>query len=95
MPASKKDLRAQKQKANIKAGIGDEKGRLPSQTKVVRNYVYYDRLCWQCEIAQDAPVMASCTVCKQQIRMIKKNEQVFLKLRRRNERRERIRVDWK
>ena len=40
--------------------------------------------------AQDAPVMASCTVCKQQIRMIKKNEQVFLKLRRRNERRERI-----
>ena len=45
--------------------------------------------------AQDAPVMASCTVCKQQIRMIKKNEQVFLKLRRRNERRERIRVDWK
>jgi len=76
MPASKKDLRAQKQKANIKAGIGDEKGRLPSQTK-------------------DAPVMASCTVCKQQIRMIKKNEQVFLKLRRRDERRERIRVDWK
>ena len=42
MPASKKDLRAQKQKANIKAGIGDEKGRLPSQTKVVRDYVYYD-----------------------------------------------------
>ena len=36
MPASKKDLRAQKQKANIKAGIGDEKGRLPSQTKVAR-----------------------------------------------------------
>ena len=45
--------------------------------------------------AQDAPVMASCTVCKQQIRMIKKNEQVFLKLRRRDEMRERIRVDWK
>ena len=42
MPASKKDLRAQKQKANIKAGIGDEKGRLPSQTKVVRYYGYYD-----------------------------------------------------
>jgi len=56
MPASKKDLRAQKQKANIKAGIGDEKGRLPSQNK-------------------DAPVMAACTICKQQIRMIKKNEQ--------------------
>ena len=40
MPASKKDLRAQKQKANIKAGIGDEKGRLPSQTKVVRVNFY-------------------------------------------------------
>ena len=40
MPASKKDLRAQKQKANIKAGIGDEKGRLPSQTKVVGDNFY-------------------------------------------------------
>ena len=40
MPASKKDLRAQKQKANIKAGIGDEKGRLPSQTKVARVNFY-------------------------------------------------------
>jgi len=56
MPASKKDLRAQKQKKNVEAGIGDAKGRLPSQVK-------------------DAPVMAACTVCKQQIRMIKKNEQ--------------------
>ena len=45
--------------------------------------------------AQDAPVMASCTVCKQQIRMIKKNEQVSLILRRKDERRERMRVDWK
>ena len=36
MPASKKDLRAQKQKQNIAAGIGDAKGRLPSQNKVGR-----------------------------------------------------------
>ena len=34
MPASKKDLRAQKQKKNVEAGIGDAKGRLPSQVKV-------------------------------------------------------------
>ena len=50
MPASKKDLRAQKQKANIKAGIGDEKGRLPSQTKVVTRQLLR-RLCeisWYC-----------------------------------------------
>ena len=56
MPASKKDLRAAKQKANVKAGIGDASGKLPSQNK-------------------DAPVMAGCTICKQQIRMVKKNEQ--------------------
>ena len=36
MPASKKDLRAQKQKKNVEAGIGDAKGRLPSQVKVCR-----------------------------------------------------------
>ena len=34
MPASKKDLRAKKQKDNVKAGIGDANGRLPSQNKV-------------------------------------------------------------
>ena len=34
MPQSKKDLRAQKQRANIKAGIGDEKGRIASNQKV-------------------------------------------------------------
>ena len=56
MPASKKDLRAAKQKANVAAGIGDAKGKLPSSEKT-------------------APVMASCVVCKQQIRMVKKNEQ--------------------
>merc|ERR1711884_783922 len=33
MPQSKKDLRAQKQRANQKAGIGDEKGRLPANQK--------------------------------------------------------------
>merc|ERR1712039_129664 len=33
MPQSKKDLRAQKQRQNMKAGIGDEKGRLPANQK--------------------------------------------------------------
>jgi ribosomal protein L34E len=56
MPASKKDLRAQKQKKNVAAGIGDEKGRIASHVK-------------------EPQVMAACTICKQQIRMIKKNEQ--------------------
>jgi len=56
MPASKKDLKKQQQKKNMAAGIGDDKGRLPSQVKA-------------------ETVMATCTVCKQQIRMIKKNEQ--------------------
>lgn len=56
MPASKKTLRNQQQQKNKAAGIGDEKGRLPSQTK-------------------DANVMAACTICKQSIRMIKKNSQ--------------------
>jgi len=56
MPASKKDLRAQKQKKNIAAGIGDEHGRIASNQK-------------------EAPVMANCTICKQSIRMVKKNEQ--------------------
>ena len=35
MPQSKKDLRAQKQRQNMKAGIGDEKGRLPANQKVL------------------------------------------------------------
>jgi len=56
MPASKKTLRNQQQQKNKAAGIGDEKGRLPSQQK-------------------EANVMAACTVCKQQIRMMKKNAQ--------------------
>jgi len=56
MPASKKTLRAQQQKKNQAAGLGDEKGRLPGQEKAEK-------------------VMAACTICKQQIRMIKKNEQ--------------------
>jgi hypothetical protein len=34
MPASKKDLKKNQQKKNVAAGIGDEKGRLPSQNKV-------------------------------------------------------------
>lgn len=56
MPASKKTLRNQQQKKNQAAGLGDEKGRIPSSVK-------------------DAKVMAACTICKQEIRMIKKNEQ--------------------
>jgi len=56
MPASKKTLRAQQQKKNQAAGLGDEKGRIPSNVK-------------------SAPVMGTCTICKQQIRMVKKNEQ--------------------
>lgn len=34
MPASKKTLRNQKQKQNVAAGIGDEKGRVASNQKV-------------------------------------------------------------
>ena len=34
MPASKKDLKKAQQKANIKEGVGDAKGRIPSRTKV-------------------------------------------------------------
>ena len=34
MPASKKDLKKNAQKKNVAAGIGDEKGRLPSNNKV-------------------------------------------------------------
>ena len=34
MPASKKDLKKQQQKANVEKGIGDAKGRMPSRTKV-------------------------------------------------------------
>jgi len=56
MPASKKDLRANKQKKNVALGIGDEKGRIASNNK-------------------EPQVMAACTICKQQIRMVKKNEQ--------------------
>lgn len=57
MPASKKTLKKQEQKKNQAAGLGDEKGRLPSRVKADN-------------------VMATCTICKQQIRMIKNNEQV-------------------
>jgi len=56
MPQSKKDLRTQKQKKNVEAGIGDAKGRIASNIK-------------------DAPTMAACTICKQSIRMVKKNTQ--------------------
>jgi hypothetical protein len=56
MPASKKTLRNQQQKKNQAAGLGDEKGRIPSNVKV-------------------APTMAACTICKQSIRMVKKNAQ--------------------
>ena len=38
MPQSKKDLRNQKQKENIKAGIGDAKGRIASNIKVSSNF---------------------------------------------------------
>jgi len=38
MPASKKDLRANKQKKNVAAGIGDEKGRIASNNKVSNKY---------------------------------------------------------
>ena len=34
MPASKKDLKKAQQKKNVAAGIGDEKGRVASRTKV-------------------------------------------------------------
>ena len=34
MPQSKKDLRTQKQKKNVEAGIGDAKGRIASNIKV-------------------------------------------------------------
>ena len=34
MPASKKDLKKLKQKQNVANGIGDEKGKLPSNNKV-------------------------------------------------------------
>ena len=56
MPQSKKDLRNQKQKKNVEAGIGDAKGRVASNVK-------------------EAPTMAVCTICKQSIRMVKKNAQ--------------------
>jgi len=59
MPQSKKDLRTQKQKKNVEAGIGDAKGRIASNIK-------------------DAPTMAACTICKQSIRMVKKNTQASL-----------------
>ena len=37
MPQSKKDLRNQKQKDNVKAGIGDAKGKIASNPKVSWN----------------------------------------------------------
>ena len=36
MPASKKTLKKQEQRKNQAAGIGDEKGRIPSRVKVER-----------------------------------------------------------
>lgn len=56
MPASKKDLKKAQHKKNVAAGVGDDKGRIPSNNKA-------------------AVVMVACSICKQQIRMIKKNEQ--------------------
>ena len=38
MPQSKKDLRTQKQKKNVEAGIGDAKGRIASNIKVSSNF---------------------------------------------------------
>ena len=37
MPQSKKDLRTQKQKKNVEAGIGDAKGKIASNPKVSSN----------------------------------------------------------
>ena len=37
MPQSKKDLRTQKQKKNVEAGIGDAKGKIASNPKVSFN----------------------------------------------------------
>jgi len=56
MPASKKDIKKLKQKANVAAGIGDKDGKIASNVK-------------------EAQVMVACSICKQQIRMVKKNEQ--------------------
>ena len=39
MPQSKKDLRAQKQRQNVKDGIGDAKGRVASNQKVISTYL--------------------------------------------------------
>ena len=35
MPASKKDLRKLQQKQNVANGVGDEKGRIASNNKVI------------------------------------------------------------
>jgi len=56
MPASKKTLRAQQQRKNVAAGIGDEKGKIAGHVKT-------------------ANVMATCSICKMQIRMVKGNVQ--------------------
>jgi len=40
MPASKKGLKKQEQKKNREAGVGDEKGRLPSRVKVTNFKVF-------------------------------------------------------
>ena len=39
MPQSKKDLRAQKQRQNVKDGVGDAKGRVASNQKVISTYL--------------------------------------------------------
>ena len=85
MPASKKDLKKNQQKKNVAAGIGDEKGRLPSQNKVrgqrvhsvhIVHNVYKFPLNNKLLFFQPENVMVACTICKQVLRMIKKNEQV-------------------
>jgi hypothetical protein len=48
MPASKKDIKKLQQKKNVAAGIGDEKGRLPSQNKV-------SLLGYSCRLTSDDP----------------------------------------
>ena len=81
MPQSKKDLRAQKQRQNMKAGIGDEKGRLPANQKVLhqdlaQNMRLIDPFNTFCLMFLQAEnVMAACAICKQSIRMIKANTQ--------------------
>ena len=46
MPASKKDLKKQQQKQNMKDGIGDAKGRIPSRTKVKGDHHQISHTIW-------------------------------------------------